>query len=247
MWLSPHTRELGPEAVAGPRQRKRGRGSQEQGLGPTGASAAPFRKALGGRATSPARPPRWWRGGTHLRAPGPAECRPSGGSASVRPIPAPIPAWLPRPHTWPSLSRAQPLAQQGAESREVVPGPGLEAARRPETPGPVPMAAGGSGGLRRPPDKARSPASCHCAAAPARPSAGTPGGRGELRTPAPPAGPGPASASPGSRRRPPAPTQAPRFPAQSGPLRPECWWQNRGDQDTDPSTWGSWTRLSAQP
>lgn len=191
--------------MAGPGQRKeRGRGDQEQGLGPTGVSrgpkAAPDTKDLGGRTTSTAWPPRWWGGGTHLRAPGPAVCHQSGGgggAASMRPIPAPIPAWLPRPHTWLSPSRAQPLAQQGAESREVIPGPGLEAARRPETPGPVPMAAGGSGGLRRPPDKARSPASCHCAAAPARPSAGTPGGRGELRTPAPPAGPAPPLPGPG--------------------------------------------------
>lgn len=123
-----------------------GAGAPAQGLAPTGESGgSPRHKRL--------------RAGGPPRRPGPFGRRvgkhPQGRAVARTPAPPST------PRTWPSPSRARPSAGQGS------PGPGLEAARRPETPGPVPMAAGGSGGLRRPPDKARGSASCHCAAAPA--------------------------------------------------------------------------------
>lgn len=102
--------------------------------------------------------------GGHTSSPGPQMvCSPGRGFGGPGPQPslgtaprsrgteiARAPPTLPSPGTWPS-PRERPPAQQGSESGEGSPGPSLDAARRPETPGPVPMAAGGSGGLRRPP------------------------------------------------------------------------------------------------
>ena len=173
---------------AGPGQRKeRGRGGPVQGLRPTGVSGvSPRHKRPGAggllrclaplvpgwgihpRPPAPHRPPqpRGVHPGQGSRPPPAHPLKDARGRGRAHPPRPPRPA--PRSPTWPSPWRPRPPAQPGSESREGSPGLGLEAARRPETPGPVPMAAGGSGGLRRPPDKARSPASCHCAAAPAR-------------------------------------------------------------------------------
>lgn len=133
----------------------------------------------------PPAPPRCAPRGRGLGRRVPDPLRDARGGATEHPPRPPRPA--PRARTWPSPLRPRPPAQPGSESREGSPGLGLEAARRPETPGPVPMAAGGSGGLRRPPDKARSPASCHCAAAPARRARrGARGGAGNTLPPAAP-------------------------------------------------------------